>query len=204
MNINQGTSKAIINWKGFSIARPETVRFLQPGASSIALNRVIGVDPSHLYGTLSANGRIFLINPNGIMVGPTGRINVNSFLASTLDMADTDFMSGNFTFSKNLSDTLTSIVNQGSIQAAQGGFVSIIAPSVQNQGSIMASLGKVYIGSGEKVTLNFADNDLIGFAVDILVANVMFVHVLVGLLIGWVLLAPLVFGWDDIFELDDQ
>ncbi|MFC1869176.1 filamentous hemagglutinin N-terminal domain-containing protein, partial [Thermodesulfobacteriota bacterium] len=166
MNINQGTNKAIINWQGFSIAQPEAVRFFQPGSSSVALNRVIGVDPSLIYGRLSANGRIFLINPNGVMVGPTGKINVNSFLASTLDMANSDFLSGNYTFSKNLSSALSSIVNKGSIEAAEGGFVSLLAPSVQNHGSIMASLGKVYIGSGEKVTLNFADNELIGFAVD--------------------------------------
>ena len=166
MNINQGSHKAVLNWQSFSIARPEAVRFFQPSASSIALNRVIGVNPSLLYGLLQANGRIFLINPNGIMVGPTGVIDVNAFVASTLNMSDEDFLAGNYTFSRNLQRTLTSIVNQGSIRAAQGGFVSLLAPSVQNQGTIVANLGKVYIGSGEQVTLNFAGNELISFVVD--------------------------------------
>ena len=79
MTINQQTDKAIINWSRFSIAQPETVQFNQPGQSSIALNRVTGVDPSIIHGSLSANGRVFVINPNGLMVGPTGKINVNSF-----------------------------------------------------------------------------------------------------------------------------
>ncbi|MBN2058790.1 MAG: filamentous hemagglutinin N-terminal domain-containing protein, partial [Deltaproteobacteria bacterium] len=166
MNITQGTNKAIINWKGFSIGRPEAVRFLQPGSSSIALNRVMGVDPSLIYGELSANGRIFLINPNGILVGETGRINVNSFLASTLDMADSDFLAGNYVFSQTLGSSLASILNQGTIEAAPGGFVSLLSPGIQNEGTIVASMGKVHLASGEKVTLNFAGNELIGFAVD--------------------------------------
>ncbi|MEW6673789.1 MAG: filamentous hemagglutinin N-terminal domain-containing protein, partial [Thermodesulfobacteriota bacterium] len=81
MTVNQATPKAIINWQQFGIAQSEAVRFFQPGAASIALNRVVGVDPSIINGLLSANGRIFVINPNGLLVGPTGQINVNSFLA---------------------------------------------------------------------------------------------------------------------------
>ena len=166
MYINQGTDKAIINWQSFSIAHPEAVRFFQPGSSSIALNRVIGVDPSAIYGSLTANGRIFLINTNGILVGPTGRINVNSFLASTLDIANEDFLSGSYIFSQTLGKSLSSIVNQGIITTAPGGFTSLLAPAVCNEGSIIASLGKVYIGAGEQVTLNFLENDLINFVVD--------------------------------------
>ncbi|MBW2608788.1 MAG: filamentous hemagglutinin N-terminal domain-containing protein, partial [Deltaproteobacteria bacterium] len=166
MHINQGTDKAIINWQSFSIAQPESVRFFQPSASSIALNRVIGVDPSLIYGRLSANGRVWVINPNGIMVGATGKINVNSFLASTLDMANDNFLAGNYVFSQTLGSSLASIVNQGTIQAAQEGFVSLLAPGIKNEGTIVASLGKVYLGSGEQMTINFAGNDLIGFAVD--------------------------------------
>ena len=166
MNINQGTHKAIINWQSFSIAHPEAVRFFQPNASSIALNRVTGVNPSLIYGRLTANGNIFVINPNGILVGSTGIVNVNSFMASTLNITDADFLSGSYIFSQTLGKALSSILNQGAISAAQGGSVSLIAPAVNNQGTIVASLGKVYIGSGEQVTLNFAGNDLIGFAVD--------------------------------------
>lgn len=166
MDIHQGSNKAVINWDSFSIDTPETVNFLQPSSTASALNRVIGVDPSLLYGQLNANGRVFLINPNGILVGPTGILNVNSFLASTLDMSNEDYLAGNYIFSSRIGDSLSSILNQGNISVASGGFVSLLSPAVENQGTIMASLGKVFIGAGEKVTLNFAENDLISFAVD--------------------------------------
>lgn len=166
MQINQATQKAIINWQQFSIAAPEAVNFAQPNAAAIALNRVIGVDPSVIYGSLTANGGVWVINPAGILVGSTGVINVNSFLASTLDILDDDFMSGNYTFTQRLNESLASIVNQGTISAASGGNVSLIAPGIVNQGTIVASLGKVNLGAGEQVTLNFQGNELINFAVD--------------------------------------
>jgi len=166
MNINQGTHKAIINWQQFNIANPETVRFLQPGASSVALNRVIGADPSAIYGLLTANGKLFLINPNGILVGPGGRIQANSFMASTMDIRDEDFLSGQYKLFKIPEKSLAGILNQGTISAANGGNVALMAPGVENQGQIVANLGKVFIGAGEQVTLSFEGNELIKFAVD--------------------------------------
>ena len=166
MEIVQSTSKAAIDWQQFSIATQESVRFIQPDTSSVALNRVIGVDPSLIYGQLTANGSIVLVNPTGIVVGPSGRINVFSFLASTLDIANQDFMSGNYSFSQQFDASLASILNQGSISAASGGSVSLIAPGIENQGTITASLGTVNLGAGEQVTLNFAGNSLISFVVD--------------------------------------
>ncbi len=100
MQINQATNKAIINWQDFSIARPESVQFFQPSAAATAMNRVIGVNPSLIYGRLSANGNVFVINPNGILVGASGAINVGSFIASTLDISNEDFLSDNFIFSQ--------------------------------------------------------------------------------------------------------
>ncbi|MDF1592662.1 MAG: filamentous hemagglutinin N-terminal domain-containing protein, partial [Desulfobacterales bacterium] len=166
MTINQATNKAIINWQKFGINPLEAVRFFQPGASSIALNRVVGIDPSIINGLLSANGRIFVINPNGLLVGPTGQINVNSFLASTLNINNEDFLSDRFVFSQSLGQSLASIINQGTITAADGGSVSLFAPAVRNEGTIVANFGKVFLGAGEQVTLSFAGNDLIKFAVD--------------------------------------
>ena len=171
MQINQLTNKAIINWNSFSIAHPELVQFMQPGASSIALNRVLGGDPSHIYGQLSANGGVWLINQSGILVGSTGVINVNSLLLSTLDINNEDFLSGNYVFNQKLNTTLASIVNQGTITAAQGGYVSLLAPGIVNQGTILASLGKVNLGAGEQVTLNFVGNEMISFVIDKAVAD---------------------------------
>jgi len=99
MQINQATQKAIINWQQFSIGAQEAVNFAQPNAAAIALNRVVNsVNPSLIYGSLSANGNVWVINPAGVLVGSTGVINVNSFLASTLDILNDDFLSGNYIF----------------------------------------------------------------------------------------------------------
>ncbi|MDQ1331744.1 MAG: hemagg act protein, partial [Thermodesulfobacteriota bacterium] len=171
MQVNQASDKAIINWQQFSIAQQEAVRFLQPSAASIALNRVTGGDLSAIHGLLSANGRIFVINPNGVMVGPTGRIETNSFVGSTLDISNSDFLSGNYVFIQNPGASLASILNQGKISAADGGSVSLLAPGIVNQGAIIANLGKVNLGAGEKITLNFAGNDLINFVINESVKN---------------------------------
>ncbi|MFH1980223.1 MAG: autotransporter-associated beta strand repeat-containing protein, partial [Pseudomonadota bacterium] len=166
MQIHQATDKAIINWQQFSIAQPEHVQFIQPGANAISLNRVVGGDPSLIYGQLSANGGVWVINPNGVLVGATGTVNVFNFLASTLDIANDDFLSGNYQFTQSLNETLSAIVNQGTITAAAGGSVSLLAPGIENTGTITATLGSVNLGAGEQMTLSFAGSDGISFAVD--------------------------------------
>jgi len=125
----------------------------------------VGVDPSEIHGLLSANGRVFLINPNGLLVGPTGRIETAGFVASTLDMANHDFLNGNYVFIQDPGQPLSAILNQGLIRADQGN-VSLIAPGVENQGEILASLGTVSLCAGEQVTLAFAGNEMIRFAID--------------------------------------
>ncbi|MBI9083784.1 MAG: filamentous hemagglutinin N-terminal domain-containing protein, partial [Desulfobacterales bacterium] len=171
MQINQATSQAAINWQQFSIATPESVRFIQPDASAVALNRVVGIDPSLIYGQLTANGTVILVNRAGIFMGPSGRIDVGSFVASTLDITNEDFLAGKYSFLQNLDSSLSTIVNLGTIAASPGGSVSLIAPGIENQGTILASLGKVNLGAGEAVSLSFAGNELISFAVDKAVVN---------------------------------
>src|SRR5262245_29562965 len=71
VTINQSTPSAIINWHTFNIGRGESVTFQQPNSTSVALNRVTGgLGPSEILGSLTANGRIFLINRDGILFGP--------------------------------------------------------------------------------------------------------------------------------------
>ena len=90
--INQSSNRAIINWQGFSIAPGETTQFIQPGANAAILNRVTGAQMSQLMGTLQANGNVYLINPNGILIGQGATINVGGFTASTLDVNNADFI----------------------------------------------------------------------------------------------------------------
>ena len=170
MQINQYTNTSIINWQGYSIAANEAVRYLQPGVSSISLNRVIGIDPSYIYGLLTANGQVWVINPNGLLVGPNAKIETGSFLGSTLGISDQNFLAGNYAFTNSSasssSTSLASIINQGSIIASNGGYVALLSPSVTNQGLIAANAGKVVLASGDAMTLNLAGNNLIGLVVD--------------------------------------
>ena len=163
--VKQTTGKSIINWKDYSIGKGETVRYIQPGKSSVSLNRVTGSDPSAIYGSLLANGSVWVINPNGLLIGKDAKINTGSFLGSTLDINNDDFITGKYLFRKT-SDKTSSITNQGEINAAEGGYVVMISPSIVNEGKITADKGKAYLAAGDEVTLNFADNNLIGFTID--------------------------------------
>ncbi|SMC96269.1 beta strand repeat-containing protein [Sporomusa malonica] len=160
MTVNQSTNKAIINWQSFSIAGGETVNFVQPGATSVALNRVIGNSASNIYGTLSANGRVFLINPSGILFAPGAQVNVSGLVASTLNIADSDFLSGNYTFSK--AANAGSVVNQGTLTAAD--HVVLLGPQVKNEGVIAARV--TALAAGSKVGLDFNGDKLLNVTVD--------------------------------------
>lgn len=90
---------AIINWQSFSIGSGAGVRFDQASAASAVLNRVgSGSAPSEIYGRLDSNGRVFLVNPNGIVFGGSAIVDVQGLVASTLNLSDTDFLAGNYRF----------------------------------------------------------------------------------------------------------
>lgn len=150
LTVIQASHNAIINWRDFSIGQGELTQFIQPSALSSALNRVTGGDPSAIYGTLQANGRVFLINPNGITVGPTGVINTQSFVASTLDLNDDQFMAGGaLRFSGG---SAADLINAGRINAL-GGDVVLIARTVRNTGDISAPDGTAALAAGTEVLL---------------------------------------------------
>jgi filamentous hemagglutinin family protein len=165
LTIQQATDKAILNWNSFSIAANETVHFVQPSISSIALNRVIGVDPSVILGQLQSNGRIFLINPNGILFGAEAQINVGGLLATTLQIRDDDFMAGRYLFAQDPLKSLKSVVNQGTIQVSDHGFVVLAAPGVSNEGMIVANLGTAVLASGKTMTVDLMGDGLINYAI---------------------------------------
>ncbi|HQB37936.1 MAG TPA: filamentous hemagglutinin N-terminal domain-containing protein, partial [Deltaproteobacteria bacterium] len=164
--INQASNKAAINWQSFGIAKGETVHFVQPSASSIALNRVIGSDASAIYGTLSANGQVFLINPNGILFAPGAQVNVAGLVASTLNISDSDFLNGNYRFSKD--GQAGSVINQGNITASNG-YVAFLGPQVKNEGIIAAKV--IGMTAGDKVSLDFNGDNLLKLTVDTIAAG---------------------------------
>ncbi|MDP2834547.1 MAG: filamentous hemagglutinin N-terminal domain-containing protein [Pseudomonadota bacterium] len=159
MDIRQSSERAILNWQGFDIGAQAQVHFQQPSAAAVALNRVVGVHSSEIQGRLTANGQVFLINPNGILFGANAQVDVGGLVASTLKLSDADFLAGNARFTDG--NTAGGIVNQGNITAAEGGYVALIAPRIRNDGDISAPKGSVFAGAGDRVTLHFADNRLL-------------------------------------------
>jgi filamentous hemagglutinin family protein len=164
LQIEQASHKAILNWESFSIGAGGTVNFNQhQGSSSVALNRVLGNNPSQIFGNLSANGRVFLVNPSGILFGPGSSVNVGALVASTLSITDDDFLAGRYVFSN--AGGAGGIVNQGSL-FSQSGYTALLAPQVTNEGFIFANLGSVALAAGDRVTLDMVGDNLIRVSVD--------------------------------------
>ncbi|MBT4444964.1 MAG: filamentous hemagglutinin N-terminal domain-containing protein, partial [Waddliaceae bacterium] len=165
MVVDQHTDKAIINWDEYSIADNELVQYMQPGADSIALNKITGANPSEIMGSLVANGQIFIINPNGILFGPDSHVNTAGLLATTLNISDADFLEGNYEFSQDQYKELASIINKGEIVIADNGYAVIVAPLVSDEGLIVANLGTVHVGAAEHFTVSFDGRNLINFEI---------------------------------------
>lgn len=146
--ITQGSDRMIVNWKSFSIGKNELTKFIQPGAGSSALNRVIGGTRSLIDGRLEANGQVILVNPAGITVGREGVVNVNSFIGSTQDITDGDFVAGGPLKFSGQSEA--DIVNLGTIEA-QTGSVILVAKRIVNEGAIVASEGTVGLAAADEV-----------------------------------------------------
>ncbi len=173
MNITQATPSAILNWQSFDIAAGNTVNFKQPSSSSVALNQIFEANPSQIFGTLTANGEVYLINPNGIVFGPHSSVNVGGLVASSLAISQkaidqngginltAAIAAGQPAFEavdengnpiQNLG--VISIQQGASIATSQGGQVLILAPTVDNEGTIQAPAGQAVLAAGQRVFLS--------------------------------------------------
>ena len=152
LRIIQSSQSAIVNWQSFDIGHGALVDIVQPNVDAAMLSRVVGNNLSEIHGSLNANGHLYLINPNGILFGPDSQINVHALIASTLDIADSAFLSGNISFN---GDSEASVMNLGSIKADE--FAALIGGNVDNSGSISAPGGDVGLLSGDAV-LEVGDN----------------------------------------------
>ncbi len=161
--IDQTSGRLIVDWQSFGVSANERVEFNQPNADAIALNRILSGAPSMIAGQITANGRVFLLNADGIVFTSTANIDVNSLLATTMDIANADFMADNFVFDQP-GTVGAAIVNEGAINAASAGLIAFVAPNVENAGLLRANLGKVVLASGEAFTLDFFGDNLVAFA----------------------------------------
>ncbi|WP_273828088.1 GLUG motif-containing protein [Pseudomonas sp. SBT1-2] len=173
MTVEQQSNKVIANWNDFSVAGDESVSFHQPGSQSVALNRVVGTQGSDIQGRINANGKVFLINPNGVVFGKSAQVNVGGLVASTQNISDKDFLDGTYRFTGNSS---AAVSNAGQITASEGGSVALLGAQVSNSGVIQAQMGSIALGAGKDFSVNFDGNGLLnlqvnGAAVDALVQN---------------------------------
>jgi len=153
LTINQSSARAVIDWNSFSVGQNSSVNFIQPNSSSATLNRVTGSATSTIAGQITANGQVYLVNPNGIAITSTGSVSVGGgFVGSTLDMSNADFNSGQMNFSGRSASA--SVANAGAISAGPGGYVGLFGGTVSNSGTITVPLGRVAIGSGEKIVMD--------------------------------------------------
>ena len=151
MTVKQATNKLAIDWQSFSIGQGRSVEFVQPSASAVALNRVLGSDVSVIQGALKANGQVFFVNPNGVLFSPTAQVDVGGLVASTQSITTADFMAGRYHFSGT---STAQLVNQGRITAGAGGTIALIAARVVNTGQVSALGGQVGLAAANTVTLD--------------------------------------------------
>ncbi len=151
MTIAQQTAQAIINWQNFGIGSGEAVHINQPNSQAILLNRVIGSNPSEIFGQLTANGQVILVNPNGVFFRPGSSVDVGGLTASTLNIANEDFLKGQLRFA---GDSQNPVINAGSINA-QNGYVNLLAKEVVNEGIIAAQTGSVNLAAGSGMSLDY-------------------------------------------------
>jgi filamentous hemagglutinin family protein len=163
--IDQKSQKAIINWESFSIGAGETTRFNQSaGTRAIALNRVTGGSASEIRGALQANGGVWLVNPRGVLFGPTAQVDVHSLVATTANILDADFLAGKYDFRSASPDPDAGIRNEGNLSVGEAGLAALVAPSVRNDGFINGRLGTVILAGVPTFTIDFQGDGLVQFA----------------------------------------
>ncbi|HEX4879953.1 MAG TPA: filamentous hemagglutinin N-terminal domain-containing protein, partial [Limnobacter sp.] len=164
LSVTQGSQNLFTQFDTFNIGSAASVQFLQPGSNAIAVGRILGADPSQIYGRLTANGQLFLLNPNGIVFGPSAQVNVGALVASSLQLTDKDILSGQYAFTHGAQGG--AVRNFGEIVAREGGLVALVSPKVENAGTIRADGGQIALLAGDAVRLELGQGGLIGVSVD--------------------------------------
>ncbi|MGM5179149.1 two-partner secretion domain-containing protein, partial [Salmonella enterica] len=170
MTVQQNSQNMVASWNTFDIGKNNTVQFVQPGSSAVALNRVTGGRESQIMGTLKANGQVMLINPAGVMFGQGAQVSTAGLVASTKNISNADFMKGNYTLSGGGAPG-AQIVNQGSLSTAPGGYIVLAADRVSNSGSIRTPGGKTVLAAAERVSLQLDNGGLTSVTVNGSVVN---------------------------------
>lgn len=144
------SDRAVINWDSFSIRSDEMTKFIQPNSQSVVLNRVVGQEASLINGHLFANGIVYLVNPQGIVIGPQGRIDTAAFIGSSLEIDWEKLLKNEPMWVRG--DSMGSIVHLGKIEAREGN-VSLFARRIESRGETIAPNGSVQLLAGHEILL---------------------------------------------------
>ena len=182
LTVTQASNSATLNWKSFNIGSDGRVVFQQPSATSIALNRIFQSDPSKIFGSLSANGQVYLLNRNGFVFGPTAQVDTHGLVASTLDLSPAALQNGiaqaansGFPAFQQYVDASGTPLPSGSITLQQGakinadaGQVLLFAPTIANEGTISTPDGQTILGAGQRIyLLASTDSNVRGLLIEV-------------------------------------
>lgn len=159
MTIDQSAAHAVIDWQSFNIGRDAHVAFIQP-ENGVTVNHITNNsgDPTQIYGKLTANGTVFILDRNGVIFGKTAQVDAAALIASTGNLSR--LTETGITLENIDANPLSYIENHGSITVAQGGLAAFVAPAVRNTGLIRAQLGTAVLASGKTVTLDLHGDGL--------------------------------------------
>ncbi|HSG91492.1 MAG TPA: filamentous hemagglutinin N-terminal domain-containing protein, partial [Pseudomonadales bacterium] len=164
LQIQQASQRMAASFSSFDIGAQEAVNIAQPGRTSTFLGNINGESATQIFGTLTANGNVILVNPRGVVFGESSRVDVASLVASSLGLNVEEFMAG-LTELEFTADMAGKIINRGVIQAASGGSVTLLGDEVINDGLIVAEMGRVDLASASEAILTFDQDGLIGLRV---------------------------------------
>ena len=184
LRVNQETDKVILNWKSFNVGAENEVQFHQPGSTSIALNRIFQNDPSQILGKVTANGQIYLYNNNGFVFGKDSVVDVNTLVATSLNISNEAFekgivnlytQTGKAAFEGKNGDPKNAAISVeagAQVHIGKNGRLIMAAPQVTNKGAIDAGeQGQILlVASKDKVYLQVnpsKDNKFNGLLVEV-------------------------------------
>ena len=159
LDVRVNTNQLIANARSLDIAKNESVRIHQLTSQDTALFRSIGSSATQIFGSLTANGKVFLVNQNGVLFGQGAQVDVGSLVATSMNITDDDFLKGQYQFSTN--GNTANIINHGVIKVADGGYAVLLGKVVENTGSITANNGSVVLASADQAELDFYGNGLV-------------------------------------------
>jgi filamentous hemagglutinin family protein len=173
MVIEQSSERAAIDWQSFDIGAGDAVQFVQPSSTAQALNRVVGLTgTTRILGKLTANGQVFIVNPQGVVFGRGAVVDTAALLATTHDIAPSAFMVHGASLLLSGGSRGAGLVdNEGSLNTTPGGWVALVGDRVSNSGRIDAPGGAVALAAGDEATLALANGQLVSVRLDRAVAN---------------------------------